>query len=128
AGTAPAEIKLDLRVGPIPVTFSERDGATFGEMRQRDPEFGAVHAREELARACGMALADIADDVPIQTISTGMAFGMVPLRTRAALTDLRFNSAQAAPYLERTGTKFLYFVTRDISGFEGEAAKARLHA
>src|SRR6201987_1248348 len=39
-----AKIELDLRVGKIPVTFEDRDGEpAFGEMVQRNPEFGAVH-------------------------------------------------------------------------------------
>src|SRR2546421_10854630 len=55
-GAAPAEVVLDLKVGKIPVTFSARDGHVFSEMRQRDPEAGAIHDREALARACGMNL------------------------------------------------------------------------
>src|SRR5579864_3684151 len=38
------QISLDLKVGKIPVTFSERGGKVFGEMRQRDPEFGSIHS------------------------------------------------------------------------------------
>src|SRR5436305_2190988 len=46
----PAEINLDLKAGKIPVRFTANsdnagrqrmDGQVFGEMRQRDPEFGA---------------------------------------------------------------------------------------
>src|SRR5207245_11530562 len=45
----PAEISLDLKAGKIPVRFTANsqnagrdrvDGQVFGEMRQRDPEFG----------------------------------------------------------------------------------------
>src|ERR1051326_513062 len=46
-----AEITLDLRAGKIPVRFENRSGALFGEMRQREPEFGKVHAREPVAAA-----------------------------------------------------------------------------
>ena len=39
----PAEVALALRVGRIPVTFTtDGQGRIFGEMRQRDPEFGPV--------------------------------------------------------------------------------------
>src|SRR5215831_20870979 len=46
----PAEITLDLKAGKIPVCFTANsedagrqrvDGQVFGEMRQRDPEFGS---------------------------------------------------------------------------------------
>src|SRR6266568_2742950 len=39
-----SEINLDLRVGKVPVRFSQREGAIFGEMTQRDPVFGGIHA------------------------------------------------------------------------------------
>src|SRR5262245_20102131 len=51
-------IALDLNVGKIPVHFTTRDGLPFGVMTQRDPEFGQIHAREAVARAAGLALAD----------------------------------------------------------------------
>lgn len=116
----PQQVTLALNVGPIPVTFHSRPDGDFGEMRQRDPEFGAIHARDEVARACGLAPGDLDDTLPIQTVSTGVAFAMVPLRRRATLRDLRFNFAQAADYLEHSDTKFLYFVTRDVAGYDGE--------
>src|SRR5438067_11987273 len=53
-------VALDLNMGRIPVRFSVRDGLTFGQMTQRDPQFGQVHNREEVARATGLALDDIA--------------------------------------------------------------------
>ncbi len=128
AGAAPKQVFLDLKVGRIPVTFTERDGRPFGEMRQRDPEFGVTHTREDIAGVCGLEVNDFDPDLPIQTASTGLAFGVVPLRTRAALTRLNYNARNAASYLEKSGTRFLYFVTRDVSGWSGEAAKARVHA
>jgi cytochrome oxidase assembly protein ShyY1 len=57
--TAPDEIVLDLNVGKIPARFSgdstrarnnRAEGDVFGEMRQRDPEFGAILPREDVAR------------------------------------------------------------------------------
>ena len=39
------EFWLDLNVGRIPVQFTtDEHGEVFGEMQQRDPEFGAVHS------------------------------------------------------------------------------------
>src|SRR5437899_6396138 len=53
------EVALELNVGRIPVRFSMRDGLAFGVMTQRDPEFGQKHAREDVARAAGLAVGDI---------------------------------------------------------------------
>src|SRR6266403_2125823 len=69
--TGADEVALELKVGRIPVRFSQRDGLPFGVMTQRDPEFGQKHAREDVARAAGLSVDDIAGDVPVQTVSTG---------------------------------------------------------
>jgi trans-2,3-dihydro-3-hydroxyanthranilate isomerase len=63
-----AQMTLDLKAGKIPVRFTANsenagrnraDGQVFGEMRQRDPEFGVTFSREEVARALGIAAAEI---------------------------------------------------------------------
>ena len=62
--TKPAEITLDLKAGKIPVRFTANsenaggdraDGQVFGEMRQRDPEFGTPLSRDDVARDIGIA-------------------------------------------------------------------------
>jgi len=105
------EIALDLNVGRIPVAFTLRDGLPFGTMTQRDPVFGQKHSREDVARAAGLAVDDIAD-VPIQTVSTGNAFCMVPLRSLSVLQGLSPAWPDMKAYLEKTDAKFFYFVSR----------------
>ncbi|HWS17244.1 MAG TPA: PhzF family phenazine biosynthesis protein, partial [Candidatus Elarobacter sp.] len=107
------EVVLDLNVGRIPVRFSTRDGLPFGTMTQRDPEFKQKHSREDIARAAGLAIDDIADDLPIQTVSTGNPFAMVPLKSLAVLQNLSPTWATMKTYLEKTDAKFLYFVSRE---------------
>jgi trans-2,3-dihydro-3-hydroxyanthranilate isomerase len=107
------EVALDLNVGRIPVRFSTRDGLPFGTMTQRDPEFKQKHSREDVARAAGLAVDDIADDLPIQTVSTGNPFAMVPLKSLAVLQNLSPTWATMKAYLEKTDAKFLYFVSRE---------------
>jgi trans-2,3-dihydro-3-hydroxyanthranilate isomerase len=117
------EIALDLKVGKVPVRFSTENGQPFGEMRQRDPEFGQIHSREDVARALGLSIDDIADDVPIHSVSTGMMFVVVPIRKLATLQKLSFNYSRAVEYLAKTDGKFLYFVSRETVD-----PTARLHA
>ncbi len=107
------EVALDLNIGRIPVRFSTRDGLPFGIMAQRDPEFKQKHSREDVARAAGLAIDDIADDLPIQTVSTGNPFAMVPLKSLAVLQNLSPAWASLKAYLEKTDAKFLYFVSRE---------------
>jgi trans-2,3-dihydro-3-hydroxyanthranilate isomerase len=92
-------------------------------MTQREPEFGAVHQVADIARLTNLTVADFDDCAPIQTVSTGMPFTMVPLRTLAAIGKLRLDLDRAGEYLARSGGKFLYFVCRETVDH-----KARLHA
>ena len=119
-----AEIVLDLPVGSIPVEFTRGSGGqVFAEMRQLDPKMGATHDREEIARVTGLQAQDIATDLPIQTVSTSLAFAIVPVKTRKALEKLALDWKRVAEYTERTEAKFLYFMTRECVD-----AEARMHA
>ena len=125
------EVALALRVGRIPVTFNtDAQGRIFGEMRQRDPEFGPVRSREEVARAAGLKLDDIDPNLPIQTVSTGLPFTMVPIAKGETLRTIhqKFNFSAAEPYLTKSDGRFFYFVTRDTATLDGDAKGARLEA
>jgi len=56
---------------------------------------------------------DIADDLPIQTVSTGNPFAMVPLKSLSVLQKLSPAWANLKAYLDKTDAKFLYFVSRE---------------
>ena len=119
-----AEIVLELKIGKIPVTFrAESDGRTFGEMQQKDAEFGARHTHEAVAPLVGLKAGDIASDLPIEAVSTGSAFVILPVKSLAAIRSVRVNFAAVSEYLAQTGLRNFYLVTR-----ETEDPKARLHA
>ena len=114
-----AEITLDLKAGKIPVRFTPNsenagrnrvDGQVFGEMCQRDPEFRPALSREDVARVIGIAVDEICSEWPIQPVSTGLTFTIVPFRNRQTLSDLKFSYAQAAGFLNNTGANFFYFL------------------
>jgi trans-2,3-dihydro-3-hydroxyanthranilate isomerase len=113
------QITLDLKAGKIPVRFTANsenaganrvDGQVFGEMRQRDPEFGSALSRDEVARVIGIAVDEIPLEWPIQPVSTGLTFTIVPFRNRQTLSNLKFSYAQAAEFLKNTGVNFFYFL------------------
>jgi trans-2,3-dihydro-3-hydroxyanthranilate isomerase len=116
----PAEIILNLKAGKIPVRFTEVsengercervDGQIFGEMRQRDPEFGTPLSRDDVARVIGIAVDEIASEWPIQPVSTGLTFTIVPFRNRQTLSDLKFSYSQAAEFLRKSGANLFYFL------------------
>jgi trans-2,3-dihydro-3-hydroxyanthranilate isomerase len=115
----PAEITLDLKAGKIPVRFAPNsenrninrvDGQVFGEMRQRDPEFGTPLSRDDVARVIGIAVDEIPSEWPIQPVSTGLTFTIVPFRNRETLAKLKFSYTQAAEFLKSSGANFFYFL------------------
>lgn len=118
------EVRLALNVGTVPVRFDEPPSQpVFGEMTQKNPEFGAIHDRETVARITGLSLADFDDSAPIQTVSTGFPFTIVALRSLQTLASLRLDVNRAAEYLSQTGGSLFYFVCRQTVD-----PKARLHA
>jgi|SRR5450759_346179 len=113
-----AQITLDLKAGKIPVSFTASsenavgnrvEGQVFGEMRQRDPEFGTTLSREVVARVIGIDVDEIPSEWPIQLVSTGLTFTIVPFRNRQTLSGLKFTYAQAAEFLKNTGANFFTF-------------------
>lgn len=83
-----AELRLNLPVGQIPVTFSE-DGILW--MRQNPPSFGHQFSPVELARILNLSEDDIDSRYPIQEVSTGMAFVLAPLVSLDAVQRARVN-------------------------------------
>src|SRR6266404_7274062 len=130
-----AHITLDLKAGKIPVRFtadSENagrnrvDGQVFGEMRQRDPEFGITLSREEVARVIGIAADEIPPEWPVQSVSTGLPFTIVPFRNRETLANLKFAYAQAEEFLKNNGAKFFYFLCPERREKSRLEARARM--
>ena len=124
-GTGSAkEIALDLNVGKVPVRFEDTAGqSAFGEMTQVDPVFGAQHDREAVARVTGLSVDEFDSSLPIETVSTGVAFTVTPLKSLAVMQKLRIDFNAAEDYLEKSQGKFFYFVTRETID-----AAAGLHA
>ena len=122
--TGKKKVTLELNVGKVPVHFENGAGApAFGEMTQLDPDFGMQHEREAVARATGLKLQDFDDSLPIETVSTGVAFTVTPLKSLAVMKSLHVDLNRAAEYLGKTEGKFFYFVTRETKDRE-----ARLRA
>ena len=118
------EIVLDLKVGKIPLRFERRDGVMFGEMRQAEPQFGRTHSHAEVAAVLGIKTSELDENLPVQTVSTGMPFTMVPFRSLSTLQNLNVGWGQMAPYLGKIGNPaFFYFVCRETVN-----AGATLHA
>jgi len=118
------EIVLDLNVGKVPVRFEAKAAEpAFAEMTQIDPVFGTQHDCETIARITGLHLDDFDSSLPIETVSTGLPYLVTPLKSLAVIQKLRVDLSRAAEYMEKTGSKFFYFVARETVDLT-----ARLHA
>jgi trans-2,3-dihydro-3-hydroxyanthranilate isomerase len=122
-------ISLDLNVGTIPVRFSPPDPGKpgiFGTMRQNDPIFGPTQNARELAEILSLPLEDIDTSSPIQTVTTGNPFCIVPLRSLEAAQKLSVPQTEAVHnYLQSQQAKFFYFLTR-AAGNSGADWHARM--
>jgi trans-2,3-dihydro-3-hydroxyanthranilate isomerase len=105
-------VKLHLNVGTVPVRFL--GAGLFGEMSQRDPEFGAELDRAEVARLTGLAVEDLDPALPPQVVSTGMAFAIVVLRSGEPLAKLRVNQQEATPWLRARGARWFYVLAPEL--------------
>lgn len=103
-------LALALKVGRIPVRFEDSRGGsagTFGEMTQRDPEFGVRLGRADVAPLLGLTLDDLAAAQP-QVVSTGNGFAIVLLRSVEALARLQVKQQEATEWLRARGGRWFY--------------------
>jgi len=106
-------ITLDLPVGPISVCFGDQaqgKPGVFGTMQQNSPVFGDIHDRAAVAAALNLNVEDLDPDLPIQTVSTGMAFCIVPLRSLEVAKRLNIPQHSAQAWLGRSDAKFFYCI------------------
>lgn len=79
-------VRLELTAGIIPIEFRREAGApTLITMTQLKPKFMRSYSLPELAPLFGLHESDFLPGLALQTVSTGTAFLMVPLRDHAAL-------------------------------------------
>ena len=82
------EIALNLRVGKIPVTFSDTSVVW---MKQMQPAFGKQFNAGTLAQVLGLKPSDIDPHLPIEEVSTGFPHLIVPLKNPDALKRAKIN-------------------------------------
>jgi trans-2,3-dihydro-3-hydroxyanthranilate isomerase len=112
-------ITLDLKGGPVTVTFRAPvagEAGVYGTMQQRDPTFGQIHDPSTIARVTGIPEFEFDAALPIQTVSTGLPFCMVPVRSLDAVKRLEVPQAAAQSYLATTDAKFFYVFCRAGAG------------
>lgn len=121
-----------LNVGPTPVDLIwEADHLRFVWMTQSLPSFGpVVNDRALVAEAIGLQERDLADDLPIEEISCGVQYLMVPLRTREAVDRASANAMGLLnlPMLSRAHPAIFLFAHDGDAGHPGATAYSRMFA
>ena len=107
------QIRLRLAGGTIPVDFTPPTPGSPGivaTMRQNDPTFGALHEPAAIANALGLTPADLHATLPIQSVSTGVPFCIVPLRSLDVAHRLAIPQTLARQYLQTDPAKFFFCI------------------
>jgi len=119
ADSMPEEIVLDLFAGAIPVTFRGDDV----EMTQLPPVFGSHVDHAKAARVLGLDESDIRLDLPVQVVSTGLPFLIVPLSDLDAVARCRVDTSLLLDFVEKLDAKLFYVFTE-----QAERPENRIHA
>ncbi|UCE19171.1 MAG: PhzF family phenazine biosynthesis protein [Gemmatimonadota bacterium] len=78
-------VVLNLKVGQVPVEFPEGNGDGTLWMKQAEPTFGKIMDVEPMAKVLSLKEDDIDVRWPIEEVSTGLPFIVVPLTSLDAL-------------------------------------------
>ena len=127
-GNGWTRIYQEVGIGVLPVDIEFKDGApvqvvmTQGKFEIKG-EIDERSEQAELARALGLATEDLDETLPIQVISTGLAFLAVPIRALADLGRCKVNAALLTEIYQRVGATGCQAFTRETI----EIGEARAH-
>lgn len=126
--TTDNEVALNLRVGKIPVTFSEpSDQSARLWMKQMPPKFGKQLESSWLARVLGLDVPDFDTAHPIEEVSTGFPTLVVPLASLSALKRVKINKDEYFGLVKDAWAKVILVYSRE--GHEpGQSLSVRVFA
>ncbi|HEV7744645.1 MAG TPA: PhzF family phenazine biosynthesis protein [Pyrinomonadaceae bacterium] len=132
-GNGWTRIHHEIGIGVLPVDIEFKDGApaqvvmTQGKFEIK-AELDDAHEQAELARALGLAIEDLDETLPIQTISTGLPFLAVPVRSLADLGRCKVNSSLLTEIYQRAGATGCETFTRETIEIGESRAHVRMFA
>jgi len=85
------KVVINLKAGPITVTFEREDGDEILWMRQMPPVFGRTHSPDDVCGFLNLHRDDIHERYPVQEVSTGLPFIIVPVKTLQAVKKAKIN-------------------------------------
>ncbi len=96
------ELVLNLKIGQIPVTFS---ADSYCWMKQIQPIFGQQHKVDTIASIIGVDISEIDERFPVQEVSTGLPFFIVPLKNIRALKKAKIDKDKYFDLIKNTVAK-----------------------
>ena len=103
------EIRLNLQIGQIPVTFSYKDGKPdVLWMKQVAPTFGKTFTADEVSGVLNLDPAMIDSRYPVQEVSTGLPFIIVPLVSLDAVRSVSIDRVRFMRLIENAGAKLIF--------------------
>lgn len=121
-------IRVNLGVGPVEVGFAYHYGGVDTVwVSHLAPRFLTELPPDGVAAALGLDLSDIDERWPVQEVSTGLPFVMVPIRSLAAMRRAHVVPDELAVLLEQTAARALYLFTSETYNAENDL-NARMFA
>lgn len=95
------KVVLNLNVGKI--NIRQYNNAWW--MEQIQPQFGKSFDKKTMAKVLGLKEADIDENFPIEEVSTGLPFTILPLKTQKALREACIQLVHYEAFAKTTNTK-----------------------
>lgn len=122
------QVILNLAVGQISVTWKpSKDGKQVLWMRQNSPQFGQIFEIETLAPILNLEASVFDSRYPIQAVSTGIPFIIVPLTTQEALKKAKVNLDLYFQFIENITAKEIFIFCPETHHSENQLC-ARMFA
>lgn len=122
-------VRLEENVGVIPVRVLNNQGEPgMIWMTQPRPQFvRRLDDPRAVAEMLSVNRDDIRDDLPIEIVSCGVPFLIVPLRTLYAMRQIRFQRERACKLLDSLGTNEVLTFCEEVE-HEGSTVHSRMFA
>jgi len=119
------KIILNEKIGQIPVTYDSNSGILW--MKQVEPVFGEITRPGTISGLIGVGENDIDERFPIQEVSTGLPFIIVPLKTLDAVKRAKVVMDKLLDWAKNKGSREVFVFCRETYSGENDI-NARMFA
>ncbi len=115
-------VQFEFNIGVLPVEVETRSDGSIEQvgMQQQKPVFGETVDIAEFAPLLGLKSEDFVSGAPIQVVSTGVAFLMVPLKTVDLVKSAEMKRPEVRKLLQGLGLNAMFVCTPNGFTIEGD--------